>query len=254
MVFDKKKHEKYLLHLIEEDKKEWENSRNSINVEDLKEKTEYNDWFIKQMNLSEKDIFIDVGCAFGGLLAKAAKKCKYVVGVDIAEYMIKNTIKMLKDEKVNLISGHPKDAENIEEHSAFVLEASAHDLPFEENTFDKISIKLDQNISLADETHHGELMQKYIKEAARVLKENGFIYYFFDANSKGSIPQIEIRVKTQIFSSLNKKLKKKEYKLKYIETKKQKNSEYLCELRKMGQYMDVSEQYQVLFKFQKVKL
>ena len=118
---------------------------------------------VKQMNISQNQCILDVATGTGDVVFKLAPRCKEVTGLDIASNMI-DLAKVKQNKKgvsnVNFLVG---DAEN---------------LPFEDSSFDSITISYGyRNISNPE---------KALSEFYRILKSNGrlFILEFSEPTNK----------------------------------------------------------------------
>ena len=118
---------------------------------------------VKEMNISQNQRILDVATGTGDVVFKLASRCKEVTGLDIASNMI-DLAKVKQNKKgvsnVNFLVG---DAEN---------------LPFEDSSFDSITISYGyRNISNPE---------KALSEFYRILKSNGrlFILEFSEPTNK----------------------------------------------------------------------
>jgi len=237
--------------IIWKDKHTWEDGL--LDNTEAKEKSGYNDWLVKQMKLSNKDVFLVIGCGDGSILAKAAEKCKYCIGVDLTKHSLQITKKLLKKRKINLMARRPKKEENIPLHTAFVRFATANNLPFKDKMFDKVHLNLGGAVAVDDKYYVEKLMRIFLEEAARVTKDNGFIYYTYDLSDEDGVKIISRDWKTHILPKVNKKLEKQGLKL-TMKTKYTRNREYLTQLKKIDRAVGDWDSYLLLLINKKTKL
>lgn len=241
---------KFYGNIIWNDRKDWE--ENLANNAKAKEKSGYNDWLLDQMGLTEKENFLVIGCGDGSILAKAAERCWYCIGIDLTRNSLELTKKLLKKAKVNLMIRRPKKEENIPLHTAFARFATANNLPFKGKMFDRTHLNLGGAVAVNNHFFGTKLMKLCLKEAVRVTKDNGFIYFSFDLSSEDGIRFISQDWKN-ILTSVNKKLEKTGLKL-TMKTAHTRNRDYLTELKKKGICLEDFDSYLLLFIHQKKKL
>lgn len=109
----------------------------------------FKDELISNVVLNKNDSVLDVGCGIGELLYRLNEKCPIKgTGVDISDEMI-------------------RVAKSQYNKFDFIV-SSCVPLPFEENTFDTLTVSA--------AFHHFPEPEKFAKEATRVLKLGGKIY------------------------------------------------------------------------------
>lgn len=104
------------------------------------------DFILKELDLKDKNIILDIGCGTGILLENIYDKNKVFVEVDISEKMLKEIWKKFKDEP-----------------NVLLIQADADNLPFRSKIFEAIfAITLIQNLPNPKVT---------LREIKRVSKE-----------------------------------------------------------------------------------
>ncbi len=114
---------------------------------------------IKELNISRKSNFLDVGCGTGSQAILLAKKGFSVVGIDISEKLLK----ICKDKIKRL---------NIKDRLT-VFCASADDLLFDNSSFDNI-------VCFYNVLNHIQNYNTALKEISRVLKKGGIFFLEFE--------------------------------------------------------------------------
>ena len=108
---------------------------------------------VKEMNINQNQFILDVATGTGDVAFKLAPKCKKVTGIDIASNMI--DLAKAKKEK--------KKSNNVS-----FLVGDAEELPFDDSSFDSITISYGyRNISDPE---------KALSEFNRILKNNGKLF------------------------------------------------------------------------------
>ena len=108
---------------------------------------------VKEMNTNQNQFILDVATGTGDVAFKLAPKCKKVTGIDIASNMI--DLAKVKKEK--------KKSNNVS-----FLVGDAEELPFDDSSFDSITISYGyRNISDPE---------KALSEFNRILKNNGKLF------------------------------------------------------------------------------
>ena len=118
---------------------------------------------VKEMSIKQNQCILDVATGTGDVAFKLAPKCKEVTGIDIASNMI--DLAEIKKKKKNF-------------NNVSFLVGDAEELPFEDSSFDSITIAYGyRNISDPE---------KALKEFNRILKNNGklFILEFSEPTSR----------------------------------------------------------------------
>ena len=109
--------------------------------------------FIKSINFSDKDIVLDVATGTGDVAFEIRKKYKSeIIGLDLS---------------INMLEIAKQKAKNNNIQNIKFIEGDAENLPFENNTFDKLVISY--GLRNLEDTEKG------IKEFYRVLKPGGII-------------------------------------------------------------------------------
>lgn len=121
---------------------------------------ELTDWALSFLEVNNGDCMLDIGCGGGRTVQKLCGMvgCGKVYGVDYSELCVK------KSEKLN--------ARDILCHKARILQASVSALPFEDNTFDKITA-VETYYFWPDKPHD-------LGEVRRVLKPGGKLLLVFE--------------------------------------------------------------------------
>jgi ubiquinone/menaquinone biosynthesis C-methylase UbiE len=111
--------------------------------------------FSKAMSIEENDMILDVGCGGGGLLVILARKTnEKITGIDYSANMVRAAIK--------------KNSKRIKNNRISVFQASVSKLPFDDNSFDKIT---------AFETiHFWPSIADDLIEVRRALKPGGSLH------------------------------------------------------------------------------
>jgi ubiquinone/menaquinone biosynthesis C-methylase UbiE len=117
---------------------------------------------LRWLRPQKSDFILDVGCGIGKYDYFVAKKCKYLVGIDINAKAISKAKMFLSDQ----------------ENCNFLV-CDAHCLPFSDDSFDKI-------LSLCS-VEHFENDNQALLEMNRVLKQNGMITLSVDSLSNCGI-------------------------------------------------------------------
>ncbi len=105
-------------------------------------------------SLVRKENCLELGCGMGGGLITLSKVCKKVVGLDISKIDIWLAKKRIEENKIT----------NVE-----LVCDSGEKLPFEDETFDLIIA--------TDVIEHVANQEKFLREAYRALKVEGFFYF-----------------------------------------------------------------------------
>lgn len=189
--------DKVLFNLTELDKYLMKNYYLNISEFLLDEIKRYN-------NISEKSKILDIGCGSGEYLIflnNNFKKGRYY-GIDISQSAIDQAINNLKKNKFNFFGDpylrdftYKVNAENFE-----FSKTNGTDLPFQKNYFDIVYILMT--------LHHTYKYESLIKEAHRVLKNDGILVI---VDLKGQSEITKIFMKT-IFRTIPKFLTKKIFK------------------------------------------
>lgn len=107
--------------------------------------------FIEKISIKDTDQCLDLCCGTGDSTLDLVKSCQHIVGLDFNEAMLK-------------IAGKKSKAKHLDQEITW-LKADAMNLPFEDDTFDLVTICFGlRNVPDAGKT---------IAEAYRVLRPNG---------------------------------------------------------------------------------
>lgn len=124
--------------------------------------------------LCENDIILDVGCGTGLLTTILARLCKYVHALDPARMALARLEKNCEEKWI---------------HNVAIHEGMATDLPFADQTFDKV-------IMYAVIHYLGEKkMEKCIRELIRVCKTGGYVFVG-EIPEKRAKEEFDLRVRT----------------------------------------------------------
>ena len=124
-------------------------------------------WALNKITFNESDNVLDIGCGGGATLSRMSKLITsgHLAGVDYSPVSVK------------LSSEY--NAEDIERGRMEVLEASVEDLPFEDETFDKI-VTVESFYFWPDPAEN-------LKEVLRVLKSGGTFLLVADVYGKDGL-------------------------------------------------------------------
>ena len=130
------------------------------------------DWALGFLELKDGNSVLDIGCGGGATLSKIAGMTKsgHIMGVDYSE----EKKKMSKDTNAEMISSGRME----------IIEASVEDLPFEDNSFDRI-ITVESFYFWPDP-------QNNLKEVYRVLNNNGVFLIVADINGDAELSEEDI--------------------------------------------------------------
>ena len=130
------------------------------------------DWALGFLELKDGNSVLDIGCGGGATLSKIAGMTKsgHIMGVDYSDV----SVKMSKDTNAEMISSGRME----------IIEASVEDLPFEDNSFDRI-ITVESFYFWPDP-------QNDLKEVYRVLNNNGVFLIVADINGDAELSEEDI--------------------------------------------------------------
>ena len=122
-------------------------------------------WGLKHLNITDKDIILDVGCGGGININRMAKNARKVYGVDYSD----ESVRVSKEVNKNYIN-HGK----VE-----IVKGDVQTLPFEDETFDIVT---------AFETvYFWPNLEKCFGEVKRVLKQDGIFLIGMESNGSDNL-------------------------------------------------------------------
>lgn len=122
-------------------------------------------FFINLLNVQENDKILDVGCGSGNLVKQLEQKTNLTVcGMDYSPEMV--------------AAAKNNNAKSIQNNKVEIIEASVSNIPYDENTFDKITV--------FETINFWPGIENDLKEVYRTLKGGGKLFIMNRLPQEGS--------------------------------------------------------------------